>query len=153
MTDILQPTPMRAAETNTPPAFTLPPDACDAHFHVFEPGYPHVPHPHYTFPDGTIDQYLALTGALGIERMVLVQPSFYGANNSLLEYTLKRLGPRCRGVIQIEEDTTDAELDAPPEPPPAAGTCSSTRRARSSATCCRSSLTWRTLSSSTTWAT
>ena len=112
MTDILQPTPMRAAETNTPPAFTLPPDACDAHFHVFEPGYPHVPHPHYTFPDGTIDQYLALTGALGIERMVLVQPSFYGANNSLLEYTLKRLGPRCRGVIQIEEDTTDAELDA-----------------------------------------
>jgi len=112
MTDILQPAPMRAAETNTPPAFTLPPGACDAHFHVFEPAYPHVPHPHYTFPDGTIDQYLAMAGALGIERMVLVQPSFYGTDNSLLEYTLKRLGLRCRGVIQIEEDTTDAELDA-----------------------------------------
>jgi 2-pyrone-4,6-dicarboxylate lactonase len=110
--DILQCTPMRAAESNTPPAFAVPPGACDAHFHVFEPGYPHVPHPHYTFPDGSIDQYLAMTDALGLERMVLVQPSFYATDNSLLEYTLKRLGPRCGGVVQIEEDITDAELDA-----------------------------------------
>jgi 2-pyrone-4,6-dicarboxylate lactonase len=112
MTDLLQCTPMRAAETLAPPAFAVPPGACDAHFHVFEPGYPHVPHPHYTFPDGTIDQYLAMTGALGLERMVLVQPSFYGTDNSLLEYALKRLGRRCGGVVQIEEDITRAELDA-----------------------------------------
>jgi predicted TIM-barrel fold metal-dependent hydrolase len=112
MTEILQCTPMRAADTNTPPAFAMPPGACDAHFHVFEPGYPHVPDPLYTFPDGTIDQYLAMTEALGIERMVLVQPTFYGTDNSLLEYTLKRLGPRCGGVVRIEEDTSDAELDA-----------------------------------------
>jgi predicted TIM-barrel fold metal-dependent hydrolase len=103
---------MRAADSNTPPAFALPPGACDAHFHVFEPGYPHVAHPHYTFPDGSIDQYLAMTEALGIERMVLVQPSFYGTDNSLLEYALKRLGPRCGGVAQVTEDASDAELDA-----------------------------------------
>ena len=112
MTDIFQCTPMRAAETLASPVFTVPPGACDAHFHVFEPGYPHVSHPHYTFPDGTIDQYLAMTGALGLERMVLVQPSFYGTDNSLLEYALKRLGRRCGGVVQIEEDTTGAGLDA-----------------------------------------
>ena len=112
MTGILQCTPMRAAETNTPPAFAMPPGACDAHFHVFEPGYPHVPDPLYTFPDGTIDQYSAMTKALGIERMVLVQPSFYGTDNSLLAYTLKRLGPRCGGVVRVEEDASDAELDA-----------------------------------------
>ena len=112
MTDILQCTPMRAAATNTPPAFAMPPGACDAHFHVFEPGYSRVPDPLYTFPDGTIDQYLAMTEALGIERMVLVQPTFYGTDNSLLEYALTRLGPRCGGVVRIEEDTTDAELDA-----------------------------------------
>ena len=112
MTGILRPAPMRGAETNTPPAFAVPPGACDAHFHVFEPGYPHVPHPHYTFPDATIDQYLAMTAALGLERMVLVQPSFYGTDNRLLADTLKRLGPRCGGVVQIEEDTTGAELDA-----------------------------------------
>ena len=112
MTDILQCTPMRAAETNTRPAFAMPPGACDTHFHVFELGYPHVPGPLYTFPDGTVDQYLALTGALGIERMVLVQPTFYGTDNSLLVDVLKRLGPRCAGVVRIDEDTTDAELDA-----------------------------------------
>ena len=103
--------PMRAAETNTPPAFAMPAGACDAHFHVFEPGYPHVAEPLYTFPDGTVGQYLAMTEALGIERMVLVQPTFYGTDNSLLVDTLKRLGPRCGGVVRIEEDTTDAELD------------------------------------------
>ena len=111
MTDILQCTPMRAAETNTRPAFAMPPGACDTHFHVFEPGYPHVPEPLYTFPDGTIDQYLAMAEALGIQRMVLVQPSFYGTDNSLLRHVLKRLGPRCGGVVQIDEDASDAELD------------------------------------------
>jgi 2-pyrone-4,6-dicarboxylate lactonase len=112
MTEILQCTAMRAAETLAPPAFPMPPGACDAHFHVFEPGYPHVPEPLYTFPDGTVEQYLAMTEALGIERMVLVQPTFYGTDNSLLADTLKRLGPRCGGVVRIEEDTTDADLDA-----------------------------------------
>jgi 2-pyrone-4,6-dicarboxylate lactonase len=112
MTDILRCTPMRAAASNTPPAFTLPPGACDAHFHAFEPGYPHVPDPLYTFPDGTVTAYLAMTEALGIERMVLVQPTFYGTDNTLLADVLKRLGPRCGGVVRIEEDATDAELDA-----------------------------------------
>jgi 2-pyrone-4,6-dicarboxylate lactonase len=112
MTDILQCTPMRAAATNTPPAFTLPPGACDAHFHVFEPGYPHVPDPLYTFPDGTVAAYRAMTEALGIERMVLVQPTFYGTDNRLLADVLRRLGPRCGGVVRIDEDATDAELDA-----------------------------------------
>ena len=112
MTQILKCAPMRAAEANTPPAFAMPAGACDAHFHVFEPGYPHVAEPLYTFPDGTVGQYLAMTEALGIERMVLVQPTFYGTDNSLLVDALKRLGPRCGGVVRIEEDTTDAELDA-----------------------------------------
>ena len=111
MTEILRCTPMRAAETNTSPAFTMPPGACDAHFHVFEPGYPHVPDPLYTFPDGTVGQYLRMTEVLGIERMILVQPTFYGTDNSLLVDALKRLGPRCGGVVRIEEDASEAELD------------------------------------------
>jgi predicted TIM-barrel fold metal-dependent hydrolase len=114
MTDILQCTPMRAAETSTRQAFAMPPGACDTHFHVFEPGYPHVPAPLYTFPDGTLDAYLRMAEVLGIERMVLVQPSFYGTDNSLLRYVLKRLGgpgPRCGGVVQLGEDASDAELD------------------------------------------
>lgn len=111
MTQILQTTPMRPAGTNTRPRFPMPPGACDAHFHVFEPGFPHVPDPLYTFPDGTLEHYLSMAGVLGIERMVLVQPTFYGTDNRLLAEVLLRLGPRARGVVRIEEDTSDAELD------------------------------------------
>jgi predicted TIM-barrel fold metal-dependent hydrolase len=109
--NILVTTPMRAALTNTPPAFTIPPGSCDSHFHVFEPGYPHVPNPLYTFPDATIDQYLALLDFLGFDRCVLVQPTFYGTDNTLILDTLKRLGSRCRAVVRVEEDISDAELD------------------------------------------
>jgi 2-pyrone-4,6-dicarboxylate lactonase len=109
--NILVTKPMRAARTNTPPAFTIPPGSCDTHFHVFEPGYPHVPNPLYTFPDATIDQYLALLDFLGIDRCVLVQPTYYGTDSTIALDTLKRIGSRCRVVVQVEEDSTEAELD------------------------------------------
>ncbi|MGI5499335.1 amidohydrolase family protein [Lentzea sp. CA-135723] len=106
-----QTTPMRPAFSNSLPAFTLPRGACDTHFHVFEAGYPHVLEPLYTFPDATLDQYLAVTRFLGIERMVLVQPTFYGNDNSLTLDVLKKVGDRCRAVVRIEDDTSDADLD------------------------------------------
>jgi 2-pyrone-4,6-dicarboxylate lactonase len=109
--EILTTKPVRPAASNTPPGFRLPPKSCDVHFHVFEPGYPHVARPHYTFPQASIDQYLALCEFLGIERMVLVQPSFYGTDNSLLLHALERIGPRCRGVAMVEEGISDADLD------------------------------------------
>jgi predicted TIM-barrel fold metal-dependent hydrolase len=108
---MLETTPMRAAETNSRPPFTLPAGSCDTHFHVFEPGYPHIARPLYTFPDATLEQYLRLTEFLGIERMVLVQPTFYGTDNSLALDVLRRVGPRCRAVVQVPEDVSEAELD------------------------------------------
>lgn len=105
-------TPMRPADSNTKPRYMLPPGSCDAHFHVFEQGYPHAPDPQYTFPDGTLDQYLEVTEFLGIERMVLVQPTFYGNDNSLTLDVLRRLGPdRCRAVVRVPDDVSEAELD------------------------------------------
>ena len=85
MTDILQCTPMRAAETNTPPG--LRPAAGRVRHPLPRvrarlPARPgpalHVPRRHRR------GQYLAMTEALGIERMVLVQPTYYGTDNSLL---------------------------------------------------------------------
>jgi 2-pyrone-4,6-dicarboxylate lactonase len=109
--EVLVTTPMRDAETNTRPRFALPPGSCDSHFHVFEAGYPHVPEPLYTFPDATLDQYRRMARLLGLERMVLVQPTFYRTDNRLTLDVLSRLGPVCRAVVQIEEDFPDAELD------------------------------------------
>ena len=110
--DILRTTAMRPAGSNTRPAFSLPARACDTHFHVFEPGYPHVPDPLYTFPDGTLAQYLDVAGVLGFQRMVYVQPTYYGTDNRLAADVLRRVGSdRCRAVIRIEEDIAEAELD------------------------------------------
>jgi 2-pyrone-4,6-dicarboxylate lactonase len=111
-TGFVHTTPMRAAHTNTPARFDLPGGSCDAHFHVFEPGYPSIPEPFYSFPEGTIAQYLALAGFFGIDRMVLVQPTYYGTDNSLTIEALRRLGPRARGVVRVEEDVSEATLDA-----------------------------------------
>jgi 2-pyrone-4,6-dicarboxylate lactonase len=108
----LQTTPMRAAESNARPRFELPPGSCDTHFHVFEPGYAHVPEPLYTFPDATLDQYLDVAKHLGIERMVLVQPTFYGTDNTLALHVLRRVGPAARAVVRVEEEVSDAELDS-----------------------------------------
>ncbi|HEX4252837.1 MAG TPA: amidohydrolase family protein [Pseudonocardia sp.] len=104
-------TSMRDADTNTRPTFPIPTGVCDTHFHVFEPGHPCVADPQYTFPDGTLEGYLQVCDVLGIERMVLVQPTYYGTDNSLTLDVLRKLGSRCRAVVRIEEDTPDAELD------------------------------------------
>jgi 2-pyrone-4,6-dicarboxylate lactonase len=111
-TGFVQTTPMREAHTNTPARFDIPGGSCDAHFHVFEPGYPSIPEPFYSFQEGTIAQYLALAGFFGIDRMVLVQPTYYGTDNSLTIEALRRLGPRARGVVRVEEDVSEATLDA-----------------------------------------
>jgi 2-pyrone-4,6-dicarboxylate lactonase len=110
--EILVPTPMREARTNTKPGFTLPAGSCDVHFHVFEAGYPSVAKPHYTFPDGTLSKYLAVCDYLGIGRMVLVQPSYYGTDNRLTIDTLNKIGRRARGVVMVEENVSDSDLDA-----------------------------------------
>jgi len=105
--------PLRSLETISRPAFLMPPGAWDVHVHIFGPPerYPHVAKPHYTLPDGTLSQYLSLMPQVGIERFVIVQPSYYGTDNSCLLDTLMNVGDLARGVAMIEPDISDAELD------------------------------------------
>src|SRR5580700_8972735 len=104
--------PLRPLETISRPTFPLPAGTWDAHVHIFGPAerYPHVEKPHYTLPDGTLAQYRSLISRLGIERFAIVQPSFYGCDNSCLLDTLVEVGDRARGVVMIEPDIADAEL-------------------------------------------
>jgi predicted TIM-barrel fold metal-dependent hydrolase len=110
--DVQVTTAMRAAETLTRPIFEMPALSCDCHFHVFEPGYPSIPKPFYTFPEGaTLANYLRMRDALGFERMVLVAPSYYGNDNSLTVKVLREMGETCRAVVRLDDDVTAAELD------------------------------------------
>ena len=104
--------PLRPLETISRPTFLPPSGAWDTHVHIFGPPerYAHVEKPHYTLPDGTLAQYRSLMPRLGIQRFVIVQPSYYGTDNSCLLDTLVEVGDRARGVVMIEPDMTDAEL-------------------------------------------
>lgn len=105
--------PMLALSGLQRPTFAVPAGACDMHMHVFGPldKYPSVPHPHYTLPDGTLAHYQQLMGVLGLERFVIVQPSFYDTDNSCLLDTLALAGKAARGVVMVADDIPDAELE------------------------------------------
>jgi 2-pyrone-4,6-dicarboxylate lactonase len=105
--------PLRPLATISRPTIAVPTGAWDAHVHIFGPAvrYPHVLKPHYTLPDGNLYQYQALMPVIGIQRFVIVQPSFYGTDNSCLLDTLDLVGDAARGVVMIESDITDATLE------------------------------------------
>jgi 2-pyrone-4,6-dicarboxylate lactonase len=109
---ILTSKPMRDAQTLTRPAFPLPPGACDSHVHVFESAerYPRVDKPHYTLPDGSLNKLERMTEVMKLERFVIVQPSYYGTDNSCMLDALAAAGTRARGVAMVDDDCTDATL-------------------------------------------
>jgi 2-pyrone-4,6-dicarboxylate lactonase len=98
----------------TPIAFETPALACDSHFHVF--GAPErYPYPgeqlRYTPPVAQIDDYLELAATLGIQRMVLVQPSAYGRDNTCMLDTMQNLAPAVRrGIVDLDENAEDGEF-------------------------------------------
>jgi predicted TIM-barrel fold metal-dependent hydrolase len=90
----------------------LPRGVCDCHVHLFGPAsrYPFDPARVYTPGDASEAELDALHRRLGIERVVLVQPSVYGTNNRRLLDGLAALGPRARAIAVIDDGTTDADL-------------------------------------------
>jgi 2-pyrone-4,6-dicarboxylate lactonase len=83
----------------------MPAHACDTHMHAFGPldRYPSVATPRYDHPGGSLQQYASVAAALEIERMVFVQPSFYGTDNSFLLEALEKVGAPARGVVMLPD--------------------------------------------------
>ena len=104
--------PLRPLETLSRPTFAVPAGAWDVHVHIFGPerSYPHVAQPHYTLPDGNLAQYRRLMPFIGVQRFAIVQPSFYGTDNSCLLDTLDEIGAVARGVVMIDTEIADSEL-------------------------------------------
>ncbi len=104
---------LTASQPNTAPAFALPADACDCHVHVFGSAaeFAFAARRGYTPPPASAAELLALQQALHLSRVVIVQPSVYGSDNSCTLDGMRRLGPRARGVAVIDAATTPAALD------------------------------------------
>jgi predicted TIM-barrel fold metal-dependent hydrolase len=96
----------------TPVRFVLPERACDCHVHVFDPGrFLFAASRTYTPESATAAQLLALHRALQISRVVIVQPSVYGTDNSCLLDAMKQYGSEARGVAVLPTGISSTTLD------------------------------------------
>jgi predicted TIM-barrel fold metal-dependent hydrolase len=102
-----------ASQPSTPVNFDVPAGACDTHTHVF--GDPRrfafaTPRP-YTPEPASVAEMRAVHRALHTQRVVIVQPSVYGVDNSCTLDGIKQLGSIARGVAVIDEKTPESALD------------------------------------------
>ncbi len=107
--------PLCAAPDPTPrkPKLAMPHNACDTHAHICGPieRHPYSEGRVYTPPDALLTAYRHMLDTLGVERMVLIQPSVYGSDNTVMLDAMAELGAAARGVAVVDDDVSDAELE------------------------------------------
>lgn len=94
------------------PAAARWPGACDCHMHVYEDSYPLAPTATFKPPHAPAASYHAVQRALGLSRVVVVQPTGYGHDNACTLSGMAALGAEARGVAVIAADIDEAELAA-----------------------------------------
>lgn len=87
---------------------------CDTHVHVFgtQADYPMLPDRHYTSPPASPQDLQAHLQRQGLSRVVIVQASVYGFDNSCLLNGLNAMQGKARGVVVIDDNTTQQQLQA-----------------------------------------
>jgi predicted TIM-barrel fold metal-dependent hydrolase len=92
--------------------FHIPRGACDCHVHSFDPArLPYLPQRPFTPPPATVDDLRELLHQLHLDRVVIVQPLFYGTNNSYLMDAIRQLGPNARALAIIDKATPRTALE------------------------------------------
>jgi predicted TIM-barrel fold metal-dependent hydrolase len=87
--------------------------ATDCHLHIFGPTarYPYTANRAYTPPEASLSSYDALAESLGLERMIIVQPSVYGKDNACtLDMTAAAGKARARAVVVVDDGFSDSQL-------------------------------------------
>ncbi|WP_277184168.1 amidohydrolase [Caballeronia sp. BR00000012568055] len=93
-------------------SYSVPRGSCDTHMHVFGPlarfpglaGHSYAPRP------ATLDDWRRSFGALGIDRVVVVQPSCYGTDNTCTLEAVSAMGANARAIVSTDTDIADAAL-------------------------------------------
>ncbi|KAL2837139.1 hypothetical protein BJX68DRAFT_259678 [Aspergillus pseudodeflectus] len=98
------------AVTKTSADLTVPKHAWDSHIHIIEPDkFPLEPNRDYTPKTASRQQAAAFESSIGVEHAVVVLPSVYGSNNTILLDALRYFNGSYRGVCVL--DDTLAETD------------------------------------------
>lgn len=85
-------------------------DVCDTHVHFYDRRWPVAPGAVLTPPDASVADYRTVQDDLGLERVVVVQPTTYGLDNRCQLDAMVRLGDDARGVMVVDAATPDDEL-------------------------------------------
>jgi len=95
------------------PTLQAPSGACDCHMHFYGPRdrYPLAPTCPIEPPPGSVSDYRDVQARLGLERVVVVQPTAYGFDNRCQLDAVAELGDCARAVVVVGPDVADAELE------------------------------------------
>jgi len=89
------------------------PGATDCHLHIFgnPEKYPFTPNRFYSPPEAPLSEYDQLAARLGLDRMVIVQPSVYGKDNRCtLDMCVAAGKDRARAVVVVDDSVADSQL-------------------------------------------
>ena len=102
-----------ASQPTTPVNFDVPAGSCDCHAHIFgDPQrFPFWSSRVYTPEPASVEEMRVLHRALHTDRVVVVNPSVYGTDNSCTLDAVKQLGSSARAVAVIDDKTPEAALD------------------------------------------
>ncbi len=102
-----------AAQPSTPVNFSVPAGACDCHTHIVgDPKkFPFAASRPYTPESASVAEMQSLHRALHTERVVIVQPTVYGTDNSCTLDAIRQIGSSARGIAVIDDKISNAELD------------------------------------------
>lgn len=88
----------------------FPPGTCDTHMHFYDGRYPTAPTAVLRPPDATVEEYRAVQAELGLERVVVVQPTTYGTDNRCQLDAAAAFGDAARAVVVIDRTIADGDL-------------------------------------------
>jgi D-galactarolactone isomerase len=99
--------------TDRRPRVQAPPGACDCHMHFYGPEdrYPVAPTAAFLPPPATVADYRGLQARLGLQRVVVVQPTAYGTDNRCTMDAVTELGEDARAVVVVDPAADDALLE------------------------------------------
>jgi predicted TIM-barrel fold metal-dependent hydrolase len=102
-----------AAQPRTKVTFAVPPGATDCATHIYNDPkrHPFIEGRTYTPEPATVPELKQMMRTLSLDRVVVVQASTHGTDNSIVIDSIRELGAGARGVAVIDDKTTEAALD------------------------------------------
>ena len=88
----------------------MPAGSCDTHLHFYDETYPSDPRAVLHPPDATPDDYRSFRSELGLDRLVILQPTTYGLDNRCQLHGAAGFADDARLVVVVNTDVTDDEL-------------------------------------------